>query len=216
MSKKLSILVADDHHLVREGIIIMLNEQKSFSFDFHEAANGEEVLQKIKVVPIDLILLDITMPIMDGLATLKKLRALSSAPPTVMLTMHNDDYIVRQAYKYGTSGFVLKTCTAAELIDAIDTVSNGKKYFSTLASNLLFNEIKSNTKAQRIYLNNELLTRREVGIISMYVKGYTNAKVATELNISIRTVEGHRFKIMKKLNLDNFSQLILYGIENEF
>ena len=216
MSKKINVLVADDHQVVREGIIAMLSHQKSLQLQFHEAANGLEVLQIIKSTKIDVILLDITMPILDGLETLKKLRSLSYAPPTIMLTMHNDDYIVRKAYKYSTSGFVLKTCTSEELVGAIKTVCSGNKYFSTETSNLLFNEISSNVKAQRVYLKSEILSKREVEVISLYVKGYTNTKVAEELNISIRTVEGHRFKIMQKLKLEHFSQLVLYGIEHEF
>ncbi len=216
MSKKINVLVADDHQVVREGIIAMLSHQKSLQLQFHEASNGLEVLQIIKSTKIDVILLDITMPFMDGLETLKKLRSLSYAPPTIMLTMHNDDYIIRKAYKYSTSGFVLKTCTSEELVGAIKTVCSGNKYFSISVSNLLFNEISSNVKAQRVYLKNEILSKREVEVISLYVKGYTNTKVAEELNLSIRTVEGHRFNIMKKLNLEHFRQLVLYGIEHEF
>lgn len=216
MSKKINVLVADDHQVVREGIIAMLSHQKSLDLHFFEASNGLEVIQKIKQTKIDVILLDITMPIMDGLETLKKLRSLSYSPPTIMLTMHNDNYIIRKAYKYNTSGFVLKTCTAEELVGAIKTVCSGNKYFSISVSNLLFNEITSNVKAQRVYLKSEILSKREVQVISLFVKGFSNSKVAEELNISIRTVEGHRFKIMKKLQLENFSQLVLYGIEHEF
>jgi two-component system nitrate/nitrite response regulator NarL len=216
MSNKINVLVADDHQVVREGIITMLKHQKNLDLQYFEATNGLEVLQMIKQHRIDVILLDITMPQLDGLETLKKLRSTHFAPPTIMLTMHNDDYIIRKAYKYGTSGFVLKTCSAEELVNAIKIVHSGKKYFSLETSNLLFKEMNSNLKAQRVYLKNEILSKREVQIISFYVKGYTNAKVAEELNISKRTVEGHRYKIMKKLQIDSISQLVLYGIENEF
>ncbi|MFN5444876.1 MAG: response regulator [Crocinitomicaceae bacterium] len=216
MSNKLKVLVTDDHLVVRKGIISLLREQKTLSLDFYEASNYEELLLKIKKEQIDIILLVITMPDLDGLVILKKLCRRALTPPIIMITMHNYDYIIRYSIKYDASGFILKNFKTKELVKAIKTVLNGNKYFDNINPNLLIKDDKLNTKIKRLYNKNELLTRREIEVISMYVKGYSNKKISNELNLNFRTVEGHRFKIMKKLNMNSFSQLLQYGIENEF
>ena len=133
-----------------------------------------------------------------------------------MLSMHNNESLIRNSYKFGAKGFLFKTCSLSELLDAITTVLQDKKYFNQEVSNILFEEINTKSRTQKIYLKNEILSKREVQIITLLMKAYTNIDISDELNISIRTVEGHRLNIMRKLNLKNLSEVLLYGFENEF
>ena len=216
MNKKIKILVADDHQILREGIIMMLKNQNKIKFEFTEASNGQEVLEIVKSNPVDIILLDLSMPIIDGIETLKKLQNSSTRIPVIMLSMHNNESLIRNSYKFGAKGFLFKTCSLSELLDAITTVLQNKKYFNQEVSNILFEEINTKSRTQKIYLKNEILSKREVQIITLLMKAYTNIDISDELNISIRTVEGHRLNIMRKLNLKNLSEVLLYGFENEF
>ncbi len=201
MNKKIKIVVADDHQILREGIIMMLKNQNKIKFEFTEASNGQEVLEIVKINPVDIILLDLSMPIMDGIETLKKIQNSTTKIPVIMLSMHNNESLIRNSYKFGAKGFLFKTCNLNEILDAITTVLQNKKYFNQEVSNILFEEINTKSRTQKIYLKNEIFSKREVQIITQLMKAYTNKDISEELNISVRTVEGHRLNIMRKLNL---------------
>lgn len=139
---KINVLIVDDHVMIRNGLKLMLENQNKFSPLLFEAAGGKEALQIIKSEQIDVVLLDVTMPEIDGLTVLRKLKELNSEIPVIMLTMHKDKTIIKQAYEFGAHSYVLKNSGLDELTKAILTVINNEKYFSNEISQLLFDEKK--------------------------------------------------------------------------
>ncbi|MFN5442937.1 MAG: response regulator [Crocinitomicaceae bacterium] len=210
--RNLYILIADDHKLIRDGIRLMLQSKKEFHFEFDMASNGEEVLSKVKQNTYDLIFLDISMPEMTGLAALKELKTKSAIPPIIILSMHNEVSYIKKAYMNGAASYLLKTTEAEEIMLAINTVLTGKKYFNNDVANILFDDLTLANANQLFYLQHQLLSKREVQIISLYVKGLNADKIAMLLNISPRTIEGHRTNIFKKLGIKNVNEMIEYGI----
>lgn len=217
MSNKIKILLADDHKMVRNGLILMLEQQKTFEPIITEVVNGKEVFEKLEHNTYDLILLDLSMPIMDGITVLKKLRVLENQTPVLVLTMHNEESIIKQAIDLGAYGYILKDSGLEELIKAILTVKNCERYFSNEISQILFSKKlkhdghKSSSKPDKL---EDGLTKRETQILTLLVKEYSNQQIADYLFISKRTIEGHRKNIMAKLNIKNAVGLIKYAMEN--
>lgn len=214
--RNLYILIADDHKLIRDGIRLMLQSKKEFHFEFDMASNGEEVLSKVKQNTYDLIFLDISMPEMTGIMALKDLKTKPAIPPIIVLSMHNEVSYIKKAYIHGASSYLLKTTESDEIIVAIKTVLEGKKYFNNDVANILFDDLALANANQLFYLQHQLLSKREVQIISLYVKGLNADKMAALLNISPRTIEGHRTNIFKKLGIKNVKEMIEYGIAQGF
>lgn len=217
MSKEIKILLAEDHQMVRNGLILMLEQQKAFEPDITEVVNGTEVFEKLEHNTYDLILLDLSMPVMDGIAVLKKLRTLGIETPVLVLTMHNEEGIIKQALDLGAYGYILKSSGLEELVKAILTVKDYERYFSNEISQILFSKkTKSVSKKTRLESTNpeDTLTKREIQILSLLVKEYSNQQIADHFFISKRTIEGHRKNIMAKLNIKNAVGLIKYAMEN--
>lgn len=211
MNKFVNILIADDHSMVRNGIKLMLHQQNYFVPNVTEASDGKEVIELAREQDFDVILLDISMPKIDGITIIRKLKAINKSIRILALTMHKEENIIKQVLEAGALGYILKSSGLEELVKAINTVKRNERYFSNEVAQILFEEKKIKKTLSGIELN---LSNREMQILSMIVKEFTNQEIAEELNISKRTIEGHRKTLMKKLNVKSSIGLVKYALKN--
>lgn len=210
MSQTHKILIADDHPTVREGLKSILKEQNLMNVDLEFCKNGVEVLDLVSKNKFDLILLDITMPIISGLEALEKIRnELKSDVPVLMLTSHNDQAYIDKSFEHGAAGYFMKYEDADELIDAIKNVIQRDQFY-----NQQINHIIDSTANEEIKTSIPELSKHQRQILALIVQEKTSQEIADELFLSLRTIEGHRKRIMAKLNLTSTIGLVKYAIEN--
>jgi len=212
---KTRILIADDHNFIIDGIKSMLIEEKDLEV-IGEAANGEEAIQKTKELEPDLIVMDISMPIISGIEATKIITQQFPNIKILALTQHDESEYIFQFIKAGGLGYLLKNSKKHEFLDAIETLMKGEKYFSSKISNLLMNNFLSAKEEEQNDPNKKIpLTRRELEIIKLIASDISNNEIADELNLSLRTVETHRRNIMQKLNMKSVVALVRYAIQNK-
>ncbi len=217
--KKINILLADNHTIIREGVKAMLKEQKNFSI-LTEAANGQEVLEKIKKNAPDIVVMEIIIPEMNGIETIEIITKKYPDTKVIVLTIHDNETYILKSVEAGASGYLLKDVDKAELIKAIHAVANGDKYFNAIISNVLvtgyLNKVKqTDIKHQSNSVKEHELTKREKGILKMITTGKNNRAIANDLGISIRTIETHRANIMKKLKVKNAVELVRVALDDK-
>lgn len=206
---KINIVLADDHVLVRNGIKAMLESDTQIDV-IGEANNGSEALETAKSLKPDILILDIRMPEMTGLEAAAKLKDFSPATKAVILSMHDSEEYVLQALDAGAYGYLLKDTDKAEFLKAIKQVHTGVKYFTGAVSNVLANKLlnsKSYTPKKAVE-DPYSLTRREKEILRMIIDGKSNKEIADSSEKSIRTIETHRFNIMKKMGVTNAIDMV--------
>lgn len=205
----IKLLIVDDHPLVREGIAARLESEEKFKV-VGEASNGQAGLDMARTHQPDVVLMDVSMPIMNGFEACEAFKAQMPEIKVLILTMHEDrEYIVRMI-KTGASGYVLKDVSSSELMRAIETVYDGGTYFSSGASQALFSEFDNNETTEE-----PVLTRREEMVLTHLAEGCCNKEIAKILDISVRTVETHRQNIKQKLNIQSAAGLTRYAIEHD-
>jgi DNA-binding NarL/FixJ family response regulator len=212
--KRLRILIADDHELVRHGIRALLQSRHEWKV-VGEAVNGLEAVEKAKKLKPEVAILDIGMPDLDGLAATRQLRKDTPNTKTVILTMHNSPVMVRRALEVGACGYVLKSDLRKDLVEAVKSVSRGRLFLTPKVSDIVLSafiqsEKESNSK-ERAEAKPSV---RELEIIRHLAEGKVNKEIAAELGITVRTVETHRTRIMLKLGVHSVVQLIHYAIRH--
>ena len=212
--KKLRILIADDHELVRRGIRGLLRAQSGWKI-VGEVKNGREAVEKARKLKPDVIILDIGMPNLDGLEAARQIREEDPNTEILVLTMHESNQMVRRVLEAGARGYVLKSDLAGHLVKAVKTVSKGKVYLTPKVSEIVLKEFVNRGKEARPRESSQARpTPRETEIIRLLAEGKANKAIASELGITIRTVETHRANIMLKLGLHSLTQLIHYAIRH--
>lgn len=207
--EKIKIVLADDHILVRKGIKAMLESEGDLQV-VGEAGDGKEALEVARQLHPDILVLDIRMPEMTGLDAAAKLSEVSPSTKALILSMHDSEEYVLQALDAGAYGYLLKDTDKSEFVKALRQIHAGNKYFSGAVSNVLANRLldtKSfikNTKVDDQYH----LTKREREILRMVINGAPNKEIADSLGKSVRTVETHRFNIMKKIGVNNAIDMV--------
>ena len=209
MEKKIKIVLADDHVLVRNGIKAMLEHDPDLAVT-GEADNGSEALELAKAVKPDLLILDIRMPQMTGLEAAAKLKSYSPKTKAVILSMHDSEEYVLQALDAGAYGYLLKDTDKNEFVKALKQIHGGAKYFSGSVSNVLANRLLGKKSAGKpsAKIDSYNLSKREKEILHMVMDGKQNKQIADQLDKSIRTIETHRFNIMKKLEVNNAIDMV--------
>ncbi len=208
---KIRVLIADDHAIVRSGLRMLLSQQQDIEV-VGEAGDGQECVEMTSQLNPDLVLMDISMPNMNGIEATKVIKESRSGVQVLGLTMHEDDVYFFQLLQAGASGYVLKGASPDELLTAIRVVAQGHAYiFPSLAKKLLDDYV------QRVATGEEQepygrLTDREKEVLKLIAEGNTSRRIADTLYLSINTVERHRSNIMDKLNLHNKADLIKYAI----
>ena len=206
------ILVADDHALIRTGMKNLLEGNKEFLV-VGEAADGEEVIQKARELKPDVVVMDISMPKVNGIEATRILKQSRPETGILVLTMHENAEYANQVFKAGASGYVLKNAGKEEISTAIYAVARGEKYFSSRVSEIVMSEY---ARQSEIRSSEAALTKREQEILDLIGKGLNNQQIADQLFISPRTVETHRTNIMQKLNIHDAPNLVRYALEHGY
>lgn len=208
----LRIFLADDHDVVRRGLKSLLEGQPGWQI-VGEAVNGRQAVKEAKRLRPDIVILDLGMPELNGVdATRQILRALPHAE-VLVVTMHESEVLIRQALESGARGYVLKTEAARYLVSAVESLAQGKPFFTPCAAQVILQGFL-NGDVQSRPERTPRLTGREREIIQLLAEGKGNKEVASELSISVRTAECHRTNIMRKLDLHSMNGLIRYAIRN--
>lgn len=205
------VLIADDHAIVRAGLRALLKGEEGMTLA-GEATNGEEALRLAGELLPDILVLDLSMPDIDGIQVTRKIRSGLPGIKILILTVHEDEALLREAIKAGASGYILKHAAEAELISAIHTVQIGDIYVHPRMIRALLE--KTDQPPVQTAAPAELLTPRETDVLRLIVQGYTNRQIAEELRLSVRTVEGHRANLTEKLGLHSRVELVRYAREH--
>lgn len=213
MNTKIKVLLVDDHPLVLDGISARLEGEPSLEV-VGMANDGKQALEQAEKLNPDVVLMDISMPVMTGFEATEHFRQQQPDVKVLILSMHDDREYILKLIKCGASGYVLKDVSSAELITAIETVYRGGTYFSSGASQVLFSELGKETPAITPS-EDEPLTNREKDVLKLLAEGNSNKEVARELDISVRTVETHRQNIKAKLDIHTAAGLARYAIEHQ-
>lgn len=210
MSEQIKIVIADDHSMIREGLKQLLELDGDIQV-IGEAGNGEECLEVINELHPDVVLLDINMPVMNGLKMLEVLRSSSNRTQKVLiLTIHNEVEYLMKAVDIGVEGYVLKDAESSVLKKAIYTVNSGENYIDFTMVPLLNEKIaQENEKVEE-----EKLTRREIEVLKLLAEGLFNKEIAYKLSISEKTVKNHVSNIFKKIGVFDRTQAAVYAIKN--
>ncbi len=208
----IKVFVADDHKLFRDGLISLLKKSNDIKI-IGEASSGQETIDKILKLNPDVALIDITMPELNGIEVIKRIKKYKPKINILVISMHADPFFVINSFKAGACGYMLKEDSFELLIDAIKMVKSGKKFVSSsLESMPVFQKIYfSNNENEKV---DNILSPREIEILQLIAEGYTNQKIADTLCISVRTVDTHRKKIMNKLGIHNTAGLVKYAIKH--
>ena len=209
--KKINLLLVDDHELVRKGLTLMLQTQKKIDVQITQANHGKEAIKLAKEQHFDLIILDVNMPVLDGISTLKKLKELAITIPVLMLSMHKEEDLIRDALPNGAAGYILKNSSLDEITKAMISTMKRDRYLSNEVAEILINH--TNEEIPTLIQNEFNLTLREIQIISMLVKEMTSKEIGDYLFISKRTVDGHRNKIMEKIGAKSAVGLVKFAVK---
>ena len=204
MTGKRRIILADDHAILRAGLRNLISESADFQV-VAEAADGESLLGKLRTIPCDLVIMDISMPKLNGLQTLEQLKKQYPALKVLILSMHKERDYIKNAMTSGADGYVFKDTAFEKLLTSLRDIFAGQKAFSAETMTVILDEY---VQIRESHTTLDELTKREREIFRALVRGKTNKEIAAQLDISARTVEGHRANLMEKLNVKNMAELI--------
>ena len=208
---KIKLIIVDDHDLIREG----LNRILSFEDDLvilGEGKNGKEGLELIKTLTPEIVLLDINMPEMNGIETLKKIKEYSKDIKVVMLTVENDRRTINEAIDIGADAYVLKESAGSEITNAIRLVHSGEKYIDKALVKIIFSDIKNNFNKEKSILDS--LTDRELNILFEISTGLRNKEIAEKLFLSEKTIKNYVTNVFRKISVEDRVQATIFAINN--
>ncbi|MCB8985708.1 MAG: response regulator transcription factor [Ardenticatenaceae bacterium] len=208
----LKVIVADDHHLVREGIRALLEKNGNVQV-LGEASNGIEAVKMVETLSPDLIVMDISMPKLDGIQATEQISKLNVPTRVIILSMHSKASIVQEVLRKGAKGYLLKSAISEELSLAIQAASHDNIYLSPSVSLSLLDNLWALQAETGQTHHDDLLTARERQVLQLIAEGYTNNEIAAMLTVSVKTVEKHRTNLMSKLNVHDVPSLIRTAIK---
>ena len=212
MVKKRRIVIAEDHTILREGLRALLAHHSDLEIT-GEAEDGLEAIRRVEKLMPDLLLMDLSMPRMSGMAALKDIKKRFPETKVIILTVHKTEEYILAALQAGADGYVLKDATHDELIMAIRIVLDGKPYLSPGISQKVIEGYLSGKKRCGMETSWDTLSQREREILKLIAEGYKNKEIAAFLGISLKTVQKHRANLMKKLNLHNAAALTSFALD---
>ena len=205
------ILLADDHTVVRKGLCLLLESHPGFKV-IAEAANGREAIAMAEAHKPDVAVLDIAMPLLNGIEAARQISDKVPQTAIVFLSVHSDEAYVLKALKSGAKAYLLKDSAEYDLINAIKAVTEGKAFFSPAISRMLVEDYMRQMRDREVEDSYELLTTREREVLQLFAEGTPAKEVASILGLSLYTVETHRSNIFQKINLHSVAELILYAV----
>lgn len=209
----ISVLLADDHDLMRQGVRSLLEAHANFQV-CDEASNGREAVDKAIEHQPDVAVLDISMPKMSGLEAAREIHSHLPETQILIFTVHDTDELVRDVLNAGAHGYILKTDAAAHLVAAVEAVARNNLYFSAGVSKFVMESLANSGDKPEFDPLPDSLTTREKDIVRLLALGKSNKEVATDLFISVRTVETHRRTIFRKLEINSVAELVMYAIRH--
>ena len=208
------IFVADDHEVVRKGLISLLEAQPGWEV-CGEAGDGREAVEKASELKPDITILDIGMPSLNGLEATRQILKVNPDAKILILTLHDSDSVVREVLNAGARGFLLKSDAARDLVAAAEALRRDKTYFtSKVAAMVLEGYLKGGVTPSPAQVTRNRLTPREREIVQLLAEGKSTKEVAVALGLSVKTAETHRSNIMRKLQIHSVSDLVLYAVRN--
>ena len=205
---KIRVLLADDHAILRKGVSMLVNAQSDMEVA-GEAASGEEALREAQRVQPDVVVMDVSMPGLNGIEATRRLLELVPRVRVIGLSMYRDAVYVRELLRAGASGYLVKDCDDAELLLAIRAAARGEAYLSPAVTAAVLTDYRKNVSNPI-----DLLTSREREVLVMIAEGRTNKEIAAALNLSVYTVESYRGSLMEKLNLHNTGDVVRFALRN--
>jgi DNA-binding NarL/FixJ family response regulator len=213
MAEKIKVFIVDDHDIFRDGIKLLLSSSDVAEV-VGEACNGKEYLDNAEKVKADVVLMDISMPVLDGIETTKQAHQKNPNLKILALTMFGEEKYYYQMIQSGVKGFILKSAGINELLKGITEVSKGHSYFS---SELIEKIVTSlSTQSLQAEIENSDLTKREIEVLKLVSKGHTNDEISDKLHISTTTVRTHRANLISKTGCSNTASLVMYAIKNKY
>jgi two-component system, NarL family, response regulator NreC len=209
--KKIRVLIADDHGIVRKGLRLQLEQNDAFEV-IGEATEGREAVQMAEALIPDVVIMDIAMPNLNGIQATAQLIKKNPHIGVIILSMYSDETYLMRTLAAGAKGYLLKESADADLDQAVQTVAQGKPFFSPAIANTLLEDYMRQLQQRGLQDSYELLTEREKEILQLLAEGKSNKKVADMLNLSTNTIETHRTRIMQKLDLHNSAEIVLYAV----
>src|ERR1700728_714983 len=213
--KTVRILIADDHDLMRRGVRTLLEPHPGWEI-CGEATTGREAVAKAEELKPNIVILDISMPDLNGVDAAKRIKKASPDTEVLIFSAHYSDQLIREILEAGVRGYIVKSDSDRDLVIAVETLANHKPFFTPRATEVMltnFNEGK--TKADLPETMRDRLTSREREIVQLLAEGKSSKEVASSLNISVKTAETHRANIMRKLQLHTVSELVRYAVRNQ-
>jgi len=208
LNRKIRILLADDHAVVRKGFQFILAAQPDFEV-VGEAANGKDAVDLAGSLQPDVIVMDVSMPELSGIEATRRIGEVSPKARVLALSMHRDSVYVREILRAGARGYILKEAQESELLGAIRAVGKGDGYLSPAVSDAVLNDYRKHVTDPL-----DLLTAREREVLQHIAEGKTNKEIAVFLGLSVYTVEAHRGRLMEKLNLHSTGELVRFALRN--
>lgn len=210
---KIRVLLAEDHTIVRKGIRSLLDEERDIEV-VGEADNGRDAVVQTEALIPDIVVMDHTMPLLNGLEATRQIRKLLPAVRVLILTMHTNEEYIFQFLQAGAAGFLVKQTAPTELISAIRVIYGGDSFLSPAISKSVIDEYVRVGESHRKSTPDGMLTDREREVLQLIAEGHTNQAIAQQLQISTKTVGVHRLNLMQKLDLHNLADLTKYAIRN--
>ena len=195
------LIIADDHVMFAQGLESLLRDEFEL---LGSAGNGEELVEATLRLEPDVILVDISMPVLNGFDAVRRIKASGSGTKIIFLTMHDDATLLSEAFRCGASGYILKQAAGEELVNAIKEVAHGNNYVSPLVTNVLSEPLPHTQKTT--------ITPRQREVLELISRGLTMKEIASHLNISTRTAESHKYEMMQTLGVDSTAELIRYSL----
>lgn len=204
-----NLLLVDDHAIVTDGLQALLSDETGYTIK-GVARNGKMALEMLNVLKVDIVLMDIDMPEMNGIDAVKIIKKQMPEKKVLMLTMHDEKAMIKMMMEIGADGYLLKNSPKVELLKALESLSNNETYFSEEVNSVLLQPDKA--KANGSLLND--LTEREIEIIKLVADGFSNKQIGEKLFISHRTVDTHRTNLMNKISVHNVAGIVKFAIAN--
>jgi DNA-binding NarL/FixJ family response regulator len=210
MAEKLRILIAEDHKTVREGVKLLVNAQPDMEV-IGEAGDGEDAVRQAAAIVPDILVMDISMPNMNGLKATKRLRSVMPEMKILILTRHTDDGYLQQLLAAGANGYVLKQSAPTELTNAIRTIAGGNSYLDPSLTRRVVGGYVGRATSLRGESKGEL-SDREAEVLRLIAFGYSNKEIGARLDLSIKTIEAHKSNAMRKLGISSRIDIVKYAI----
>jgi two-component system, NarL family, response regulator NreC len=209
--RKIKVLLADDHKMIRAGLRLVLEQQPDVAVA-GEADDGRQAVALAQELKPDVVVMDIGMPSLNGIEAAVQIKQALPDTAIVMLSMHSDEGYILRALRSGAAGYILKDSAEADLVGAVHAVAEGKSFFSPKVSRILLEDYMRKLRKTGAEDSYDLLSAREREILQLVAEGKSSKEIANLLNLSVHTVETHRGNIMQKLNLRGIPELILYAV----